>query len=198
MLTGTQKQMYFRQLLDLKAAGAPVSGSMLAKAAPIQGKTEYVAELEQEEKAQAQQAQEAQKVQMSLVDGQRQAQQAKAISDIALSKERFTRSIANLGLEDERAARAIDDRASAALDRAKAITELSSIDDERLVKYLGIVRMMEEMNRVKEEQVKADDVETAARGMEQAALPQANPLGDELGGNTNNLEETSMLQETLQ
>ena len=124
---------------------------------------------------------------MSLVDSKRQSEQAKAISDIALSKERFTRSIANLGLEDERAARAIDDRASAALDRAKAITELSKIDDERLVKYLGIVQMMEEMNRVKEEQIKSDDVETAARGMEQAASPQANPLGDE-----------SMLQETLQ
>jgi len=187
MLTGTQKQMYFRQLLDLKAAGAPVSGSMLAKAAPIQGKGEYLKELEQEEQAQSQQAQEAQKVQMSLIDGQRQSQQAKAISDIALSKERFTRAVANMGLEDERAARAVDDRASAALDRAKAITELSSIDDERLIKYLGIVRMMEEMNRVKEDQIKSDDVETAARGLEQVAPPQANPLGGE-----------SIPQETLQ
>ena len=187
MLTGTQKQMYFRQLLDLKAAGAPVSGTMLAKAAPIQGKTGYLKELEEEEKAQSQQAQEAQKVQMSLVDSKRQSEQAKAISDIALSKERFTRSIANLGLEDERAARAVDDRASASLDRAKAITELASIDDERLVKYLGIVQMMEEMNRVKEDQIKEDDVAIAARGMEQAAPPPANPLG----GN-------SIPQETLQ
>jgi hypothetical protein len=177
MLTGTQKQMYFRQLLDLKAAGAPVSGTMLAKAAPIQGKAEYLQELQQQEQQEAQQAQEAQKIQMSLIDGQRQAQQAKAISDIALSKERFTRGIANLGLEDERAARAVDDRASAALDRAKAIKELSTIDDDRLVKYLGIVQMMEEMNRAKEEQVKSDDVETAARGMEQAPTPQGNPMG---------------------
>lgn len=187
MLTGTQKQMYFRQLLDLKAAGAPVSGTMLAKAAPIQGKSEFLREVEEQEKAQSEQAQEQQKVQMTLIDGQRQAQQAKAISDIALSKERFTRSVANLGLEDERAARAVDDRASAALDRARAVKELSSIDDVRLVKYLGIVRMMEEMNRKSEEQMKSDDIETAARGMEQAASPQANPL-----------EDVSMLQETLQ
>ena len=179
LLTGTQKQVYFRQLLDLKASGAPVSGTMLAKAAPIQGKGEYLKELEQEEKAQAQKAQEAQKVQMSLIDSQRQSEQARAISDIALSKERFTRAVANLGLEDERAARAVDDRASAALDRAKAITELSSLDDGRLVKYLSIVRMMEEMNKEKEEEIKSDDVGVTVRGMEQAASPQANPLGGE-------------------
>jgi hypothetical protein len=176
MLTGTQKQMYFRQLLDLKQAGAPVSATMLAKAAPIQGKTEYIQELEQEEKAQAQQAQQAQQVQMSLVDSQRQSQQAKAISDISLSKERFTRAVANMGLSDERSARAVDDRASAALDRAKAMKELASLDDERLIKYLSIVRMMEEMNRAKEEEIKKDDVLISARGEEELSTPQANPL----------------------
>lgn len=175
MLTGTQKQMYFRQLLDLKQVGAPVSASMLAKAAPIQGKSEYLAQLQQEEQQQAQQAQEAQKVQMSLIDGQRQAQQAKAISDIALSKERFTRAIANMGLEDERAARAVDDRASASLDRARAIKELESLDDDRLIKYWKVVQLMEEGNRAKEEQIKEDDVFISARG-DALANPQANPL----------------------
>lgn len=176
MITGTQKQMYFRQLLDLKAVGAPVSATMLAKAAPIQGKGEYLQELEQEEKAQAQQAQEAQKVQMSLVDSQRQSQQAKAISDIALSKERFTRAVANMGLEDERASEAVDNRASAALDRARAMKELESLDDDKLVKYLGIVRMMEEMHQVEEEQIKQDDVVISARGDELSLPPLANPL----------------------
>jgi len=176
MLTGTQKQMYFRQLLDLRAAGAPVSGTMLAQAAPIQGKSEYIKQLQQEEQAQAQQTQQMQQLQASLVDSDRQSKQAKAISDIALSKERFTRAVANMGLEDERAARAVDNRASAALDRTKAIRELSMLDDERLIKYLGIVRMMEEMNRQKEEEVKEDDVFISARGGERASQPQANPL----------------------
>lgn len=175
LLTGTQKQMYFRQLLDLKQVGAPVTGEMLAKAAPIQGKSEYIQQVSQMEQQQAQAAQEQQKVQMSLIDGQRQAQQAKAISDIALSKERFTRAVANMGLEDERAARAVDDRASASLDRARAMKELASLDDDRLVKYLSIVRMMEEMNAVKEEEIKEDDVTISARGQERAQNPLANP-----------------------
>ena len=100
---------------------------------------------------------------------------ASSIEKLAGSKERFTRSVANLGLEDERAARAIDDRASAALDRAKAVKELADLDDERLIKYLSIVRMMEEMNRQKEEQVKEDDVEISARG-EAAAEPGAEEI----------------------
>jgi hypothetical protein len=45
------------------------------------------------------------------------------------------------------------------------------LDDEQLIKYLGVVRMMEENNRQSEEQIKADDVKISAQG-EQAANPQ--------------------------
>lgn len=188
ILTDTQKQMYFRQLVDLKQLGVPVSGEMLAEAAPIQGKTEFNKQIAEQEKAQAQQAQAQQKVQEQVLQTQSQLSQAKAISDVALAKERFTRAIANVGLSDERSAAAVDDRASAALDRARAMKELSSMDDERLIKYLSIVRMMEEMNKAKEDQIKSDDISLAARGQEigdamtgfnqpqmQGAQPQANP-----------------------
>jgi hypothetical protein len=173
MLTDTQKQMYFRQLVDLKQLGVPVSGKMLAEAAPIQGKSEFIRQIEQEEKAAAQQAQQAAQIQQQVLDSQRQMSQARAISDIALSKERFTRAVANMGLEDERAAKAIDDRASAALDRVKAMKELQDVDPNKLVQYLNIIRLMEEMNRQKEEQVKEDDVRISARGQEGAQADSA-------------------------
>lgn len=176
MLTDTQRQMYFRQLVDLRQLGAPVSGEMLAKAAPIQGKSEYIKELAALEKQQAQQAQQQQQIQQQVLETQSQASQAKAISDIALSKERFTRAVANMGLEDERASAAVENRADAALQRAKAMKELESLGDDRLVKYMQIVRMMEEMNRQKEEQVKSDDVQISA----QANMPAQNP--PEVGG----------------
>lgn len=171
ILTDTQRQMYFRQLVDLRQLGAPVTGEMLAKAAPIQGKSEYIEELAQMEQQQAQQAQQQQQIQQQVLQTQSQASQAKAISDIALSKERFTRAVANMGLEDERASAAVENRADAALQRAKAIKELETLDDDRLIKYLSIVRMMEEMNRQKEEQVKEDDVEISAK----ANMPEQNP-----------------------
>ena len=171
VLTDTQRQMYFRQLVDLRQLGAPVTGEMLAKAAPIQGKSEYIEELAQMEQQQAQQAQQQQEIQQAVLQTQSQAAQAKAISDIALSKERFTRAVANMGLEDERASAAVENRADAALARSKAIKELESLDDDRLVKYLQIVRLMEEMNRRREEQVKEDDVRISA----EAAQPPQNP-----------------------
>ena len=184
ILTDTQKQMYFRQLVDLKQLGAPVTGEMLAKAAPIQGKSAYTEQLAELEQQQAQQAQQAQKVQEQLLDSQRQMAQAKAISDIALSKERFTRSVANMGLEDERASAAVENRADAALQRARAMTELESMSDDRLVKYLGIVRQMEEMNRGSEEQIKQDDVEISARANEPSQnVPEVGNLLQELPQN---------------
>lgn len=166
VLTDTQRQMYFRQLVDLRQLGAPVTGTMLAKAAPIQGKTEYIEQVEQMEQQQAQQAQEQAQVQQQVLDSQRQMSQAKAISDIALSKERFTRAVANMGLEDERSSKAVENRADSALQRARAMKELESLDDDRFLKYLQVVRMMEEMNRRQEEEVKQDDVNISARAGE--------------------------------
>ena len=136
---------------------------MLADAAPIQGKTEYNKQIAQLEQQQAKQAQEQQKIQDQILHSQSQMTQAKAISDIALSKERFTRAVANMGLEDERASKAVENRADTALNRARAIKELQSLDDERLLKYLQVVRLMEEQHRVKEEEIKEDDVEISAR-----------------------------------
>lgn len=184
-LSATQQQMYFRQLVELKQLGAPVTGNMLAQAAPIQLKGEYLKEIEANEQQQAQQAQQAAQVQEALVSSQTEAQTAKAISDVALSKERFTRAVANMGLEDERAARAIDDRASASLDRARAMKELASLDDERLVKYLTLVRMMEQMNKRQEEQVKEDDVRISAGAID---VPSRNQIPPEMVEQIQNIQ----------
>jgi hypothetical protein len=182
MLTDTQKQMYFRQLVDLRQLGAPVSGEMLAKAAPIQGKSEYIEELANAEKAQAEQAKQAEQVQQSILQSQLEFNKSSSIEKLAGAKERFTRAVANMGLEDERASSAIEDRASAALSRAKAMRELQEMDDNRLVKYLGIIRMMEKINQREEEEVKADDVTVSARG-EEIALPaqSMNPMSQDIG-----------------
>lgn len=178
VLTDTQKQMYFRQLIDLKQLGVPVSGKMLADAAPIQGKTDFNQQIAEEEKQAAEAAQKQEQLQNQILQTQTQMAQAKATSDMALSKERFTRAIANLGLEDERASRAVDDRASAALDRVKAMKELMTIDDERLLKYYNIIKMMEEMHERDEEKIKQEDVLISA----QSEVPSIDALMGQGGG----------------
>ena len=175
MLTDTQRQMHFRQLVDVYQLtggpqGSPITPAMLVKAAPIQGGSQLNAEIAENQKQAAQQQQQQQQVQQAVLASQLENQKASSLEKVAGAKERFTRAVANLGLEDERAARAIDDRASAALDRAKAVRELSMLDDDNLIKYLSIVRMMEQSNKAQEEQIKADDVKISAQG-EQAATP---------------------------
>ena len=164
VLTDTQRQMHFRQLVDLKQLGAPVSGTMLAKAAPLQGKSSYLRELQMEEQQQAQAQQQQQQLQMQVLQSGLEYQKAGAIEKMAGAKERFTRAVANTGLETERAARAVDDRASAALDRVRAMKELESMDDEQLIKYLQIVKIMEGQSQRQEQETKAQDVGITSLG----------------------------------
>lgn len=171
ILTDTQRQMYFRQLVDLRQLGAPVTGEMLADAAPIQGKSKYNEQIAEIEKQQAQAAQKQQEIEQQLLNTQSQMAQAKAISDVALGKERFTRAVANMGLEDERASKAVENRADTALQRAKAMKELQSMSDDRIVKFMNIIQMMEEMHRIREEEIKSDDVKISQRANEPAEIP---------------------------
>lgn len=179
-LTDTQKQLHFRQMADVyQLTGgpgvSPITPTMLAKAAPLQGKTEYLQQIQQNEMQASQSGQAQQQLQMQVVQGQMENLKASSIEKMAGAKERFTRAVANTGLETERSARAVDDRASAALDRARAIKELSSIDDERLVKYLTIIKSMEDFNQRQEEKLKERDVQISAEG-EASAQPKAEEL----------------------
>jgi len=157
-LTPEQKQLRFMQLVELRNLGAPITGEMLAEEAPIQGSFDLVEKIGQMEQQQAQAAQEQQQIQNQLIANQSQMAQAKAISDVALAKERFTRSIANLGLEDERASKAVQDRSDAALTRAKTISELEKMDTENLSRYLALIKMFEESNKESENRIKMQNV----------------------------------------
>lgn len=194
-LTTTQKQLHWRQMVDVYqltggAQGSPITASMLVKEAPLQGKSQLLKDIQQNEEQQAQQAQQQQQLQMQVLGGQMENLKASSIEKVAGAKERFTRAVANTGLETERAARAVDDRASASLDRARAIKELSALDDDRLLKYLSIVRIMEQSNKVDEEAIKSDDVRISAQG-EAAANPKTENILSSLmeGGNQNQNQE---------
>ena len=189
VLTDTQRQMNFRQMLDIYQVtggpgASPITPQMLYEAAPLQGKSETNEKIEENQKQQQQAAQQQQQIQQDLLQNQSQMAQAKAISDVALSKERFTRAVANMGLEDERASKAVENRADTALQRARAIKELESLDDDRLIRYMQIVRMMEEMHQRDEEEIKEDDVEISARANQPPRnVPEVGGLLEELNVN---------------
>jgi len=163
VLTDSQKMVYFRQLVDLKQltdvpSQGPITAQMLIEAAPLQGKSALTEQIQQNEQAAQQAAQQQQAMQQQLLDSQRQMAQAKAIADLATSKERFTRAVSNMSLENERASKAVSDRSDAALSRVKAIKELQEMDETRLLRHLSFIKMMEEDSQREEEQIMADDV----------------------------------------
>jgi hypothetical protein len=187
LLTDTQRQLFFRQLVDLKALGEPIPPMVLTKAAPLQGKSELIAEIEAYQKQQQQAAQKQQQDQQQFLQTQADYNKAKSISELANAKEHFTRSVANLGLEDERVSSAVEDRANATLLRAKAIKELQSLDDDRLLKYLSFIQVMEANSKRKEDEIKEDDVRLADVA-EQSSLPQQAPPLQSAMGNLNQME----------
>lgn len=192
VLTENQKQMYFRQLLDLKQLGVPVSGAMLAEAAPIQGKTKFIEQLAQEEKAQAEQAKQVQQMQQVMLSSQVSSNEARSTSDLALAKEREARAIANLGLQEERNAKSIQDRTQSTLDRVKAMKELESMDTSRLLQYMSLIQALEAETHHEEMVDKAEDSAIVARAGN-APRPSA-PLtpGGQMGGNFNEEAEQSI------
>jgi hypothetical protein len=163
VLTDTQQHLFFRQLIALKEMGEPIPPGLMARAAPLQGKTEYLKAMEEWTKQQQEAQAKAAEVEMEKLRSQSELFKSQSISNIAGAKERFTRAVANLGLEDERASMAIENRADASLKRAQALKQLDEMDDDRIIKLMDMFLKLEESNRKKEEEIKANDVLMSAQ-----------------------------------
>ena len=167
VLTDTQQQIFFRQLLVLKEAGEPVPPGLLAKIAPLQGKTEYMQAMDEFNKQQQQAQEKAASIEMEKLRTEAELYQSQAINNIASAKERFTRAVANMGLEDERASKAVENRSDAVLRQAQAVKELEAMDDDKIIKLLQVFSTMEEISRLREAELKADDVEISKKADQQ-------------------------------
>jgi hypothetical protein len=180
VLTDTQRQVFFRQLLDLKQLGEPIPPGLLAKAAPIQGKSEYYEEMDKFQKAQAESAALQQETQDKLLQAQMELAQSQSLQQVAGAKERFTRSVANMGLSDERASESVQNSTQAVLDQVKAIKELEEMDLRNAKEELVLTEMLRNQNRLEEEKLKSDNVMISDAG---ARTPQSPEMG-----NSNNQE----------
>jgi hypothetical protein len=161
LLTTTQRQMFFRQLIDLKQLGEPIPPMLLAKAAPIQGKSEYFEEMEKFQEQQSQQAQQAQAFEQEVQKVQMDLAKSKAIEQMAGAKERFTRATSNLGLMEERESKALQNRTQATLDQVKSIKEIDSLNMRNFREGLALTEILNAQNSIEAEQNKMDDVQIA-------------------------------------
>jgi glutamine synthetase type III len=101
---------------------------------------------------------------------------------IALAQERRARVVADLSLSQERASEAEENRAQAALARAKTITEIATMQDERILQVLEFVNMLE--------QQEAQD----RQNIDQTIHAQSDQINTETQGSAENMQQQAMLQ----
>lgn len=136
VLTDTQKQAQFIQLMALKTMGIPVPDHLIIKNSNLNNKKELEEMLSQQAQAAAQQQELAQQVELHRF-------QAETEADKALAAERVNKIGLDAALSAERIARAEEDRTSGVLNLIKAVKELDGMDLDNLAKKLEILRAME-------------------------------------------------------
>jgi hypothetical protein len=158
-LTSTQKQLEFAQVVQLRQMGIAIPDSYIIDKLTIQGKNDLI-------KAMEQQAQQQQQMQQAQVQSELKNQamltrslEARAQSDYAGAREKDTRALSNLGLESEREAKAEEDRARASLENVRAIKEMDTIDDDRLLKLGNFVLQMQAHQKQMSDRDEADNIE---------------------------------------
>lgn len=152
VLTDTQRQTQFVQLMALKAAGVPIPDDLVIKNSNLHNKKD----LEKTLATQAEQAQQMQQMQTQLemekVATASNTLNAKAESDRALAAERLAKIQLDQALNAERISRAEEDRTAGVLNLVKAAKELNGMDLDNFIKELEILRGLEGQQAEKEQQ----------------------------------------------
>lgn len=176
----SQKDAYYYELVNLKKDGVvDVPQAEIVKALSMAGASDLEDAIKKQDEglaAAAAQAAEKEKMEIEVLSATKEEK-------LGLAKERITRSIGNLALKDERESEAQQNIAQAALDRAKAITEIASMHEDRILKVLQFVNQLEQQEAAGREaqkmqvgaqaqQISQQVDSTQAQGQQQAMLQQ--------------------------
>jgi hypothetical protein len=145
----SQKDAYYYELVNLKREGiVDVPEASIVKALPMVGTSDLREDIEAQSQMLQKQQSDTLEKQNALVDAQTEQM-------LGLAQERRARVISDLSLKDERESEAQQNIARAALDRAKAITEIAKMNDERILKALEFINMLEQQEAMGREEQKA-------------------------------------------
>ncbi len=175
----SQRDSYYYELVNLKREGiVDVPQSEIVKALSMAGLSDLEEAIKaQEEMAAEQAAKVSEQETMALELANAQKEQM-----LALAQERRARVVADLSLSQERASEAEENRAQAALARAKTITEIAAMKDERILKVLSFVNMLE--------QQESQD----RQNIDQTIHAQADQINTETQGSAENMQQQAMQQ----
>lgn len=176
----SQKDAYYYELVNLKKEGiVNVPQAEIVKALSTSGVTDLQKALQAQDQMIAQDAaiaRQTQQKQIELLDATKEEK-------LGLAKERNARVISDLALKDERESEAQQNIAQAALDRAKTITEIAGMRDDRILKVLEFVNALEQQEAVGREAQKVQ--------VEQ----QSHQINTDVQGTAENMQRQAMLQE---
>lgn len=143
VLTDTQRQSQFVQLMALKGMGIAVPDSLIIKNSNLHNKKDLEDILTQQAQAQQQQEQQAMQLQMENQATVTRAVDSKAESDRALAAERLNKIGLDAAINAERIARSEEEKTAGALNLIKALKELESMDLTNLQQKIALLRELE-------------------------------------------------------
>jgi len=137
----SQKDAYYYELVNLKKDGiVDVPQSAIIGALQMAGMSDLEEDIQKQQEQQAEQQQKIdEQERLAMEIGNAQKEQA-----LALAQERRARVISDISLAAERSSEAQENMAQAGLARAKTITEIASMEDDRILKVLEFVNQLEQ------------------------------------------------------
>ena len=168
VLTDTQRQSNFLQLMALKQIGIEIPDSLIIKNSNLHDKRELNEILEAQAQQQKEMMDKQEQLQMQQMQVMTDGIESKAQSDIALAQERM----ATIGLKNaehaERIQRAEQDRTAADLNMIKALKELQGMDWGMVSQKITMLRELSEIQA-------AESADRRAQVEHEAAMNQPQP-----------------------
>jgi len=186
----SQKDAYYYELVNLKRDGiVDVPESEIVRSLSMAGLSDLQEAIEAQDKQKSDQQKKIdEQERMALELGNAHKEEM-----IAMAQSRRADVISKNALAEERVSEASENRAQAALARAKTIVEISSMNEDRILKVLDFVNSLELQERQDQENVsqkvfnKADAINTETQGsaeniqLTQSLASQQAPMSNESG-----------------
>ena len=150
--TGTQKQMQFAQMLHLREAGVPIPAEELLEASTLQNKSRLIESIKKQQEAEAQLRQQQTEIAMQQQVAQMDLAKARTMADLGLYNERTSRVAENraMAIEKLHEANAFDEKAL--LDKVKALKELENMDLNHLQRLIAMAMSLKQQESVSSEE----------------------------------------------
>lgn len=137
----SQRDAYYYELINLKRDGiVDVPQAEIVRALTMSGIEDLQKSIEAQEKKQAEQQEKIDRQEEMALE----LANSQAVANLGLAAERRARVHSDLALSTERVSEAEENRAQAALARAKTITEIASMEEDRIMKVLQFVQSLED------------------------------------------------------